>query len=86
MTDRKKPGVAFWATALLAGLVLYVASFGPACGLVQRKTLPPAILTSAYQPFVDAASPRAVLSPLLWEIAKFFGGRRALFDAVFSAR
>jgi len=31
MTDRKKPGVAFWATVVLVALVLYVASFGPAC-------------------------------------------------------
>ena len=29
----KKPGVAFWATVVVAGLVLYVASFGPACWL-----------------------------------------------------
>jgi hypothetical protein len=32
MTDRKKPGVAFWATvALVVVLVAYPLSFGPAC-------------------------------------------------------
>ena len=30
-SDRKKPGVAFWATVGLAVVLLYVASFGPAC-------------------------------------------------------
>ena len=30
MTDRKKPGVALWATVVLVVVVLYVASFGPA--------------------------------------------------------
>ena len=30
MTDRKKPGVAFWATVVVGLLVLYVASIGPA--------------------------------------------------------
>src|SRR5215469_16644118 len=28
---RKRPGVGFWATVVLTALVLYVASFGPAC-------------------------------------------------------
>jgi hypothetical protein len=32
MTDRKKPGVAFWATVVVVvGLVAYPLSFGPAC-------------------------------------------------------
>ena len=31
MTDRKKPGVAFWATVVVVCMMLYVASFGPAC-------------------------------------------------------
>ena len=35
MTDHKKPGVAFWATvALVAVLVGYPLSFGPACWIV----------------------------------------------------
>ena len=40
MTDRKKPGVLFWATAGLAGMVLYVMSFGPAYWLWNRPECP----------------------------------------------
>ena len=29
MTDRKKPGVAFWTTVALGVVLLYVASIGP---------------------------------------------------------
>jgi hypothetical protein len=29
MADRKKPGVAFWATVVVVGLALYILSFGP---------------------------------------------------------
>ncbi len=32
-SDHKKPGVAFWLTVAVAGLVLYVATIGPACWL-----------------------------------------------------
>ena len=39
MTDRKKPGVAFWVAVALAVVVLYVASFGPACWLYARNCL-----------------------------------------------
>jgi hypothetical protein len=39
MTEsRKKPGVTFWTTAVLALAVLYVASFGPACWLTVGRT------------------------------------------------
>jgi hypothetical protein len=31
MTSSTKPGVAFWATAVVVTVVLYVLSFGPAC-------------------------------------------------------
>ena len=31
MTDRKKPGVAFWATVTIVVVAIYIASFGPAC-------------------------------------------------------
>lgn len=36
MTSRKKPGVAFWATVGLVAVLLYVASFGPACGILHH--------------------------------------------------
>jgi hypothetical protein len=33
--DRKKPGVAFWATVVVVGLALYVLSIGPAAWIVE---------------------------------------------------
>ena len=43
MTDCKKPGVAFWATVVVVGVLLYLASFGPACWVCARtqNSLPP---------------------------------------------
>jgi hypothetical protein len=38
--DRKKPGVAFWATMVAVVVVVYVASFGPACWIMANR-LPP---------------------------------------------
>jgi hypothetical protein len=41
MTDRKKPGWAFWTTMILVSLpVLYVASWGPVCKLRFDDKLP----------------------------------------------
>jgi hypothetical protein len=50
MTDRKKPGVAFWATVVaVAGLVLYPLSHGPWIAIY--------IATHANQPeIIDASS------------------------------
>jgi hypothetical protein len=39
MTDRKKPGVAFWATVVFALPVLYILSFGPACWIASRTEI-----------------------------------------------
>jgi hypothetical protein len=37
MTDRKTPGVAFWATVVaFSAPLLYVLSFGPACWITSR--------------------------------------------------
>src|SRR5262245_35345099 len=43
MTDRKKPGVAFWtAVVVFAALVAYPLSFGPACWLTSQQVGSPA--------------------------------------------
>ncbi len=53
MTDRKKPGVAFWATVgLVVVLVGYVASFGPACRLGNRQQLSVRTIYVAYRPII----------------------------------
>jgi hypothetical protein len=31
MTDRKKPGVAFWATLMVVVMLVYALALGPAC-------------------------------------------------------
>ena len=35
--DCKKPGVAFWATVGLVTVLVYLASFGPACRIASRR-------------------------------------------------
>jgi hypothetical protein len=52
MTDRKKPGVAFWATVALVVPLLYVASFGPACWLTSHLERGENLLPIIYRPLV----------------------------------
>ena len=57
MTDRKKPSAAFWITvALVAVLVGYPLSFGPACWLADRGLIPTTAAVQAYHPLVHALS------------------------------
>jgi hypothetical protein len=39
-SDRKKPGVVFWATVVLAAVMFYFASFGPAIWVIAHDDLP----------------------------------------------
>ena len=56
--DRKHPTPAFWITvALVAVLVGYPLSFGPACWLADRGRVPNSII---YGPLWDAYQPLAV--------------------------
>ena len=67
--DRKKP-LWPWIVALLISLpVLYVASFGPACWLVERGLLPVRGTALGYKPVLAAAyraRPAAVQRALQW--------------------
>ena len=49
-TDRKKPGVAFWATVVASTLLLYVAGFGPAAWLVDRGWIAARPVARVYRP------------------------------------
>ncbi len=56
MTDRKKPGWAFWATVLTLFVpVLYVLSFGPAWWMASRGKLPAkGVAYAAFRPLIWA--------------------------------
>ena len=57
MTDRKKPGAAFWATVVVVALlVAYPLSFGPACWAVRRGFVAPHAAAHAYRPILRCAS------------------------------
>jgi hypothetical protein len=50
-SDRKKPGVAFWASVVVVVVLVYVGSFGPACWIASRThTDDGAFFSLAYRP------------------------------------
>jgi len=62
MTSPKRPGVAFWAT-VVAGLalpILYVASFGPVCWLLQHEAIPESMegMLDLYEPVANSMTNR----------------------------
>jgi hypothetical protein len=64
MTNRKKPGIAFWATlAVLVALVAYPLSYGPACWMAWQRRSHSAVRITA-----------TIYSPLVW--ASFNGPER----------
>jgi hypothetical protein len=55
MTDRKKPGVAFWATVVVVMLVLaYPIGFGPAVWLTVRTNSTKSVVERLYWPVLWA--------------------------------
>jgi hypothetical protein len=51
MTERNKPGAAFWATVVVSAVLMaYPLSFGPACWLFQREIVSKNVLQTAYRP------------------------------------
>jgi hypothetical protein len=79
MTDRKKPGVAFWATVVgVAALVGYPLSFGPACWLafnVSERFVP--VFEIVYAPLAFLAdSTEPTKQALTWYHRLWFDERR----------
>jgi hypothetical protein len=56
MTDRKKPGVSFWASVVVVVVLLYPISFGPACWLAT----------------LDAATNERLAPRMYWPIGRAF--------------
>jgi len=50
MTDRKKPGVAFWATVVVVVASVYALSIGPVCWLSSRLNVGMQVVPIAYRP------------------------------------
>jgi hypothetical protein len=51
-SDRKKPGVAFWATVVVVVLLAYPISFGPACWISSQTGFALRALPIIYRPLV----------------------------------
>jgi hypothetical protein len=66
MTDRKKPGVAFWATVALAVVLAgYPLSFGPACWISSRWSGSDLAFQTTFRPLVWVVDH---VWPNVWEI------------------
>jgi hypothetical protein len=68
MTDRKKPGVAFWATvAVVAAFVAYPLSIGPAIWLTARGYFRESTVQTFYMPVLwSAAQAESLESAVTW--------------------
>jgi hypothetical protein len=53
-SDRKKPGVAFWATVAAVVVLIYIAGFPPAVGLAWRSRSAKKIVQWVYWPILCA--------------------------------
>ena len=49
-TDRKQPGVAFWATVVVFAALAYPISFGPACWITSRTNIGARMVAVVYRP------------------------------------
>jgi hypothetical protein len=91
MTDRKKPGVAFWATVVVVvALVGYPLSFGPACWIATRYDSLRGFVNSIYHPAAWAyfKTPEIVGRAIIWYAnvggdVNFYGTEREGFRLAF---
>jgi hypothetical protein len=68
-SDRKKPSAGFWiAVTLVAVLVGYPLSFGPACWISSRSGIGVSVVNSAYPPMLGLAfdGPDVIQRGTLW--------------------
>jgi hypothetical protein len=68
-SDRKKPGVAFWATVVVVALLVsYPLSFGPACWINCRTEIGTRHMAVVYRPvcWAWARWPGLLQTPIRW--------------------
>ena len=71
MTDRKKPGVAFWVTVAVVVVLAYPASYGPAVWITVRLDNPEPLVSAFgyfYYPLIRMSheGPPWLSGPLSW--------------------
>ena len=67
-SDRKKPGVAFWATVAVVVVLAYPLSFGPACWITSRVNIGVPVVNCVYLPilWIRDVSPEYIQDGILW--------------------
>jgi hypothetical protein len=66
-SDRKKPGLAFWATVVLVVvLVAYPLSFGPACWLTSHLESGAGFVSVFYRPIFRITYPNPFIAENNW--------------------
>ena len=71
ITNRKKPGVAFWATVVVVVVLLYVTSFGPARWILPHTDLPEwtcETICALYRPviWIEKHGPAPIRNAVSW--------------------
>jgi hypothetical protein len=65
--DRKKPGLAFWATVVLVAVLMYPISFGPACWVSLRNNAGGRLVGAVYYPIFWLAFEKSLATrPVFW--------------------
>ena len=81
-SNRKKPGVAFWATVVVVvALVAYPLSFGPACALCDRDVVSVQIIQSVYRPVIFVMLSQN--TALIEDYARWCGGGKTILQFTF---
>ena len=72
--DRKKPGVAFWATVVaVVALLAYPLSFGPACWAVDRGSIAARPVAKVFRPILALYWKSEDEQALAFRIIRWYG-------------
>jgi len=80
-SNHKHPSAAFWATVAVVVFtalpLLYVASFGPACWLVRRGTIPSIVVARIFRPIIDISTSTSCPEGIRHAIGRYSGRARS---------